>query len=133
MAGVWVDQGLIDEMTDIKADADTWTIDLFTNNATPTTASVIGDFTIATYTGYAQQSFGTSTVGSVSGNNITLATAQKTFAVTATAGSNQVYGYILKDGSGNLIAAEKFSGGPYNMQTLGDTLKLTITETLTRV
>ncbi len=82
---------------------------LYTNAYTPVATSVIGDFTEATFAGYAARtltraSFNAATTNAAGKAEITY--ADQTWSAT----SNQtVHGYFVTDSSGNLLFAERFA------------------------
>jgi len=100
---------------------------LFKNDYTPVEGSVLGDFTEATWTGYAQKSLtGSSwTVATVAG--VTTGTfAVQTFTSTANQAAELSYGYyVLGATSGILLWAERFTDGPYAIAVLGDNIAIT--------
>lgn len=130
---VVADRNLVDEGADAATAWNTFTINLYVNNVTPTTASVFADFTAPSYTGNGAQAIAAAAAGSIVVDTITITTEQFTFAVTGTGGSEVAYGFYVYDGSNRLIAAGRFPTGPFNMQTIGDTIKVTVAEAITRV
>lgn len=98
---------------------------LYTNNKTPAETDVIGDYTEAAGNGYAEITL-TGASWSVSGTAPTsIGYAQQTFTFSGALGN--VYGYYLKRASGGeLVLAELFSDGPYNIANNGDTIKITL-------
>lgn len=102
------------------------TLKLFTNNYTPLTTSVAGDFTEAAGGGYAAATF---TAGSwtVSTSNVPrdAVYAQQTFTFTGALTSTAViYGYYVVDADGVLVFAERASS-TMTPATNGDTYKVT--------
>jgi hypothetical protein len=97
---------------------------LFTNNITPGESDVIGAYTEASGNGYAAITL-TGASWTVSGSTPTkIAYAAQTFTFTGALGN--VYGYYLKRATGGeLVWAERFSDGPYNIQHNGDTITIT--------
>lgn len=101
-------------------------VKLFTNNYTPLTTSVAGDFTEAAGGGYAAITLtaGSFTV-STSSSPRTATYAQQTFTFTgALTGSAVIYGYFVVDEDGVLLFAEKASS-TFTPATSGDTYKVT--------
>lgn len=98
---------------------------LYTNNKTPAETDVVGDYTEASGNGYAEITL-TGATWSVSGTAPTsIGYPQQTFTFSGALGN--VYGYYLKRASsGELILAEKFTDGPYNIANNGDTIKITL-------
>lgn len=87
-------------------------VDLYSNNYTPVAGSSASNFTIATFTGYAQVAVARSTFGSPSivgsTGNVT-SSVSPTF--TCTGGSSQtVYGWVMRGASsGKVYAAQLFT------------------------
>lgn len=108
-----------------KASPQNLVLCLYTNNHTPAEADVIGDYTEASGDGYAEITL-TGASWSVSGTAPTkIAYAAQTFTFTGALGN--VYGYFLKRASGGeLVLAELFSDGPYDIQNNGDTITITL-------
>jgi hypothetical protein len=97
------------------------TLKLFTNNFTPGTTTVVGDFTEAAGGGYSAitLSNGSWTVSSISVPR-SATYAQQTFTFTgALTSSATVYGYYIVDDDNVLIAAEKV--GTITPANSGDT------------
>jgi len=97
---------------------------LYTNNGTPAEADVVGGYTEASGNGYAAITL-TGASWTASGTAPTqIAYAQQIFTFTGALGN--VYGYYLTRASGGeLVWAERFSDGPYNIQNNGDQIKIT--------
>lgn len=97
---------------------------LFTNNHTPVEGDDISAYTEASGNGYAEIAL-TGASWTISGSAPTQAAyAQQTFTFTGALGN--VYGYYLKRTTGGeLMWAEKFTDGPYNIANNGDTIKIT--------
>jgi hypothetical protein len=102
---------------------------LFTNNITPAKGDVVGGYTEASGSGYASKTLTGATWGAPTGSNPkTIAYAAQTFTFTGALGN--VYGYYLtRVTGGELVYAERFSDGPYNVQHNGDTIAITPTIT----
>lgn len=99
---------------------------LFTSNTTPAEGDTAGTYTEASGSGYASITLTGASWGAASGGSI--AFAQQTFTFTGALGN--VYGYYYTEvTSGVLIAAERFSDGPYNVANNGDQIKITPTIT----
>jgi len=108
----------------VLADGSTWVVKLHTNVLTIGNATVIGDFTEATFAGYSSFS---PTYGAISidGSNRAAATAAAhTFHLTA--GSQVIRGYYIVDAGGDLLGGENF-GSPVTLDTSVPDLNLTIT------
>jgi hypothetical protein len=99
---------------------------LYKNNVTPGETDVIGTYTEADFTGYANKNLAGASWTVTGGAPTTAAYAEQSFASTAGSQSQDVYGYYLKRAStGDLVYAEKFSDGPYHIANNGDTIKVT--------
>jgi len=88
--------------------------------------TVIGDFTEASYPGYAAQlSAGWGAAVDVAGR-ATATAANLTFTRGAGAGAAQnIYGYYVTDVGGNLVYAERGTAPPYVFAVTGDNLVVT--------
>lgn len=97
---------------------------LYSNDVTPSETSTAGTFTEASGSGYAAKTL-TGASWTVSGTSPTAITyAEQTFAFTGALGN--VYGYYYTRAStGDLIAAERFSGAPQNIQYNGEEIRIT--------
>ena len=121
-------------MTDNVAASATWDGKLFrlySNNITPSDASVVGDFTEMTtgsMPGYAAvtiaaASFGTVTVGShIAGSSY----PNVTFTRSTTGSAASAYGwYITDSGKTKVYAAARFASAPLTVTNAGDAIQLT--------
>ena len=97
---------------------------LYTNNYTPVAGSTAANFTEASGSGYASIAL-TGSAWTISGGAPTTAAyAARTFTFTNNLGN--IYGYYLtRHSTGDLIMAERFSDGPYNIQNSGDSITVT--------
>jgi len=109
----------------------TYKLRLFQNNYTPLTTSVIGDFTEATFSGYAGQNIGSWAVAVLSGSKYILTAPALTFSHSGGATGNTIYGYYIVTG-GIAVAqwAERDPNGPRSMTASGDTYIITPTFSL---
>ena len=124
MALVVVDGGeliALKALVNHTAQATNLTLCLFKSNTTPGNTDTLATYTEADFTGY---SAATLTGGSwvVTGNPITY--AKQTFTSSAGSQNQDVYGYYLKAGT-DLIYAERFTDGPYNIANNGDKIEVT--------
>jgi hypothetical protein len=104
---------------------------LYQNDYTPVEGSVVGDFTVATFTGYASITLGTGDWTITPGAPTSAACAQKTFTSSAGSQNQNIYGYYLVTVTDEIfIAGERFSDGPYNIANNGDAIKVTPNITL---
>lgn len=103
---------------------------LFQSNTTPAETDVIGTYTEATFTGYANITLAGAS-WTITGTAPTSAGyAQQSFTSSAGSQSQNIYGYYLKRVTGGeLVYAERFSNGPYLIQNNGDVIKVTPTIT----
>jgi hypothetical protein len=101
---------------------------IFQNDYTPVATSAVGDFTEATFTGYADveldsAEFSTPTTADPS---VSTYSAPENFASTANQSSQDCYGYyIIRRVTGDLVWAERFTDGPYNILNDGDNFNVT--------
>ena len=104
---------------------------LFQNDYTPVEGSVVGNFTVATFTGYASITLATGDWTITPGAPTAAACGQKTFTSSAGSQNQPIYGYYLVTATDEIvIAAERFSDGPYTIVNNGDTIKVTPNITL---
>lgn len=98
---------------------------LYTNDITPSESDTTASYTEATFTGYGQKSL-TGTSWTVTPGDPSVATyAQQSFSATASTSDN-VYGYyVVRQTSGRIAWAERFTNGPYVIQNSGDTINIT--------
>jgi len=96
---------------------------LFTNDITPTENSLTGDFSEANFLGYAGVLL---TSWSFTEASIAIATsAEAEFLVSTTGAAQLVYGvYITREVGTELVAAKRFTNGPYSMEFYGDGIKV---------
>jgi hypothetical protein len=95
---------------------------LFSNNVTPTENFTTSDFVEVTGGGYTNVTLDGSTwvVDSSSA-----AYPRQTWEFTSSVGN--VYGYYVTTlDNSSVIFAEKFDDGPYNVATIGDTIRVTL-------
>jgi hypothetical protein len=99
---------------------------LYTNDKTPAESDVAGDYTEATFSGYATKALTGSSWNFTEGNPSVADYAQQTFTSNAGSQNQNVYGYyITQSVSGALIWAERFTDGPYNVNNNGDEVRVT--------
>lgn len=105
-------------------------VHLYQNAVTPAPTDTLASYVEATYAGYAPATcspWGGPTGGS-GGTSSALGTPA-VFAPGVLVATQAVIGYFVTDGTGALIGAGIFTGGPYQMG--GTTLSLTVTPSLT--
>ena len=99
---------------------------LFQNNYTPVAASVIGNFTIATFPGYASlvPAFGASVT--VGGKGTITDAAARVFTCTGGGAVQTIYGYYVVDtANAQVIYAERFDN-PVPIVNNGDSITITL-------
>ena len=94
---------------------------LYQNDVTPAEDDVVGDYTVATFTGYADAALASGD-WTITGTTPTLATcAQKTFTSSAGSQNQTIYGYyVVTDTDNELVFAERFSDAPRTIVNNGD-------------
>lgn len=103
---------------------------LFKSNTTPAEADVAGTYTEANFTGYASIPLTGASWTVTGGAPSSASYAQQTFTSTAGSQNQDIYGYYLtRLGSADLVYAERFTDGPYNIANNGDAIKITPTIT----
>lgn len=101
-------------------------VHLYQNNYTPVDASVLGSFTEATFSGYADQAVTLGTAVEVGNKAKTTDISAHLFTHNGGATANTIYGYYVKDDtSGVLVWAERF-GSSQIMINNGDRITLTL-------
>lgn len=99
---------------------------LFKSNTTLTTATAIGDLTLADFTGYADITLTGASWGVTDAAPSVSSYALQTFTSTAGSQNQDVYGYVVTDAAGTTaIWGETFSDGPYNIANNGDKIEIT--------
>ena len=94
-------------------------IKLYGNNYTPIEGDLVGNYTEISGGGYSSVTFTPANWAIVSGDPTVATYPRITWTFTGPAGN--VYGYyIVRATGGELMWAERFSNGPYNMQNPGD-------------
>lgn len=126
MSAIQVSDGYLQSILNLFLNSGTpptgFTFHLYTNNITPTPASVLADFTECSIAGYASQavtssgwSINASAPGQYKGTNTTVS-----FTMTS---SGTVYGLYVTDGVGALVWSEKFDT-PLVFGDLGGTVTI---------
>jgi hypothetical protein len=112
-----------------KTAPETLELRLFTNNYTPINSTDETDVTEASGSGYSAKTLTGGSWTVTPGSPSSAAYAQQTFTFSGALGN--VYGYYITQAtSDKLVWAERFSNGPYNVQNVGDEIKVTPTITL---
>lgn len=98
-------------LSSIASDPD-WDVHLYSNDFSPGPGTVIGDFTECTFNGYSAQPLVTADWGSVSvTDHVAISTYPTPIDFTAASSgfsSQNVYGYYVTDGAGDLLFSERF-------------------------
>lgn len=82
---------------------------LFKNNLTPTDATIFGDLTAATFTGYAEATLlGGASWTKTAGAPSTATYAPQTFTCSAAGTAQTIYGYYIRDSGNKLWVCERF-------------------------
>lgn len=132
MPGIIPDATLNELLSTTQVNEAAWRIMLFKNNYTPVPGTAFASLTEADFSGYARQTptFG---VPSVAANISTSVGSQVTFTHNGGATPNDIYGYALLDttpGTPLVLFADRLTSPPTTLSANGDSLKVTINETL---
>lgn len=101
------------------------TIKLFQNDYTPVNTSVAGDFTVATFDGYSNQTLSGFSAAALNVDNKAQTVGDLvTWTKTAGATSNTIYGYYVVTGGGALVYAERNPAGGVLVNTTGQTFSV---------
>jgi hypothetical protein len=99
-------------------------IKLYTNDVTPAETDTVATYTEATGSGYTEQQLTPGSWSISPGNPTTSEHTQVSFTFTGALGL--VYGYfVVRRGTGELMWAERFTNGPYNIAQSGDEIRVT--------
>jgi len=109
------------------------TLFLYSNNATLSNATVLGDLTEVSGGGYAAATLTGATWGVTPGSpSVLLYGAEQVFTFTSVPGTATVYGYGVKVGT-TLLWAEALPSAPFTVAAAGDAVKVTPRFTLASV
>jgi hypothetical protein len=104
---------------------------LFKSATTLAETTVIGDLTLADFTGYAAITLTGASWTVTSADPASASYAQQTFTSSAGSQNQDVYGYVVTNSGGTIaLWGETFSDGPYNIVNNGDLIKVTPVWTL---
>ena len=94
------------------------------NDKTPSESDTVSDYTECSTSGYSSKTLtGANWSVSTTSGTTEASYSEQTFSLT---GSATVYGYYITDNGGTiLIAAERFSDGPYSIPSGGGDIKVT--------
>jgi hypothetical protein len=107
------------------------TLRLYSNNYTPVEASTYASFTEATFTGYSAAALTAGSWTITAADPSTAAYPQVTFTSTAGSQNQNIYGYYVTRATGpEVVFAELFTDGPYNIANNGDAIKITLNFTM---
>jgi hypothetical protein len=104
---------------------------LYQSNTTLSETTVIGDLTIATWTGYADITLTGASWTVTSADPASASYAKQTFTSSAGSQSQANYGYVVTNSAGTIaLWGETFSDGPYTIVNNGDKIEVTPVWTL---
>ena len=93
---------------------------IFTNNITPTNATVLSDLTEATFVGYARQALVLSVPGRDQNGNIGCFSTRLIWQETTTPVTVQCFGVFLVDSTGLILYGVELFGAPITLNNLLD-------------
>lgn len=128
MTLVLADLGCVQRLTECRTNwnATALKLHLFKSNTTPTTSSVLGDFTESDFAGYASQTIITWTAPAMAAHVASMVAAARTFTRSSTGASQNIYGYYVTDnGSTILLWAERDANAPIVVINNGDSYTVT--------
>lgn len=121
---------LLNLMTN-NASTQNLTLRLYSNNYTPVEASTYASFTEATFTGYSAEALTAGSWTITAADPSTAAYPQVTFTSSAGSQNQDIYGYYVTRATGpEVVFAELFTDGPYNIANNGDAIKITLNFTM---
>lgn len=128
--GLWVqDAGMLQTADAMHTYLALSTMDLFMNSIAVNNSTVAADLTEAVFTGYASQTYTTTPapVNDLIAGGYSIYLPSHVFTCTTAPGAAvTIYGCMLKDAAGDLIAAANF-GTPLNIVNVGDSVALQVT------
>jgi len=111
------------ELADSGAIPAYWHVRLFKNNVSIGASTVIGDFTEADFSGYANVVAGSPVVDTDGAGRGRLTCAAVTFTCTGASPSNDIYGYYVTNSHTNkLVWAQAWPSAPVTINTAGQFL-----------
>jgi hypothetical protein len=125
--GYFQDDGIQDTL-DAALAASPWStaiLKLFQNNVTDTNAHVLGDYTEATFTGYASVTLSGWSAAALAAHVASSTAAPITF--TLTAGTQSIYGWYVVSADGELLASGRDAAAPVAMSVTVNTYQVTLT------
>lgn len=97
---------------------------LFVNNYTPVAGSVVGNFTEATFPGYAREPLAGWDAVAIVSDHARQNADDCEFTLSATGGPYSVYGYFVLTAGGDLLWAERDPNAPGVLSTTGDVYRV---------
>lgn len=97
---------------------------LFENNYTPVAGSLVGNFTEATFPGYAREPLANWTAVVIAADHARQDADDCEFTLSATGGPYSVYGYYVLSAGGDLLWAERDPNAPGVLSTVGDVYRV---------
>ena len=109
------------------------TLRMYKSNTTPADSDNVNasGYTESTFTGYAGIPLTAASWSITVAHPAIASYAQQTFTSSANQTAELAYGYYITNAAGNLVAAERFSDGPYSISANGQTVKVTPNISLT--
>jgi len=99
---------------------------LFKSNNQPGQTDILGDYTEANFVGYAAIQIASGDWTVTSGSPSQAAAPQQIFTSSQNQTQQRIYGYYYTRAvSGDLVAVERFSDGPYTVAALNDRVRVT--------
>jgi hypothetical protein len=99
---------------------------LYKNDKTPADGDDEGDYTEATFSGYADADLTGANWTITPGAPSEAVYPQQTFTSDANQTTENIYGYfVVQTTSGKIMWAERFPNGPYPISNAGDAIKVT--------
>lgn len=125
MAALFMTSGDIADAAALQTALANSTVDLYSNNVSPSKNNTVVDFTIATFAGYTQQTIVAvpAPIFDQVNGGISLVLPANLFAFVGPGIGQSVYGWILRTMGGVLIAAGNFDS-PVQMIQNGDAIPL---------
>lgn len=119
MAAITTQAQLIANLAALAAgDYGAVTMDLYQNDVDPTDLSILADFTVATFSGYAQATaidYGGPFINS--DGNAEMDAPSQQFDHSGGVIANLIYGFYIQKTGGGLLYAERFAAAPISMVT----------------
>lgn len=128
MAGLLVNQGedIMLQAAVNKLAGQNLVLGLYKSNTTPGETDTEATYTVADFTGYAPVTLTGASWTATPGAPSQVTYVPQTFTSGADQAAQSIYGYILTQlGSGKLVAAERFTNGPYVIANNGDAITVT--------